>query len=354
MVAKVRIGFIGVGGVAQSRHLPALANIPEAELGPVWTRTPAKAQDAVEQYGFSSAAATWQEVAESPDVDAVIVATPPVLHRDATVAALTAGKHVLCQARMGLNLSHAQDMLAASRKHDLVTALYPPLPGLKGDRTMLRLLHEEGFVGDIREVHVTGMMSTPESDAYAWQTDPAVTGVNAMTLGMWVEILNRWVGPATRLAAIGRTHRTKRTDVAGDRVDAEVPDSIAIVADLECRATASYHFSSTASSIPAQTISIYGSNGALVYNLFGGEIVGATDGAANLGPIFIPEAEIRTQDTDSQWIRAILEGTSVSPDFEEGMRYMEFSEAVALSLKSGDMVSLPPPSQMEAWGNYLS
>ena len=72
MPAKVRIGFIGVGGVAQNRHLPALAKIPEAELGPVWTRTPAKAQDAVEQYGFSSASATWQEVAESPDVDAVI------------------------------------------------------------------------------------------------------------------------------------------------------------------------------------------------------------------------------------------------------------------------------------------
>jgi predicted dehydrogenase len=354
MAAKVRIGFIGAGGVAQSRHLPALEKIPEAELGPVWTRTASKTRDIVERYGFTSAAATWQEVAESPDVDAVIVATPPVLHRDATIAALSAGKHVLCQARMGLNLSHAQDMLAASRKRNLVTALYPPLPGLKGDRTMLRLLHEEGLVGDIREVRVTGMMSTPESDSYAWQADPAVTGVNAMTLGMWVEILNRWVGPATKLAAIGRTHRGTRTNSDGERVDAEVPDSVAIVADLECGATASYHFSSAASSVPTQTIAIYGSTGALVYDLFGGQIMGATDGGADLAPIDIPEAEVRTQDTDSQFVRAILEGTPVSPDFEEGMRYMEFSEAVALSLKSGEMVSLPPPARMAAWGSYLT
>ena len=353
MPARVRIGFIGAGGVAQSRHLPALAKIQEAELGPVWTRTSSKTQGIVEQYGFSSSVATWQEVAESPDVDAVIVATPPVLHRDATVTALAAGKHVLCQARMGQNLSHAQDMLAASRKRNLVTALYPPLPGLKGDRTMLRLLHDEGFVGDIREVRVTGMMSTPESDSYAWQADPAVTGVNAMTLGMWIEILNRWVGPATRLSAIGRTHRGARTAIDGERVDAEVPDSIAIVADLECGATASYHFSSAASSVPSQSIAIYGSTGALVYDLFGGQIMGATDGAADLVPVDIPEAEVRTQDTDSQFVRAILEGTSVSPDFEEGMRYMEFSEAVALSLKSGDMISIPPPACMAAWGSYL-
>jgi predicted dehydrogenase len=351
MPAKVRIGFIGAGGVAQSRHLPALAKIPGAELGPVWTRTATKTQGIVEQYGFTTAAATWREVAESPDVDAVIVATPPILHRDATIAALSAGKHVLCQARMGLNLSHAQDMLAASRNQDLVTALYPPLPGLKGDRTMLRLLHDEGFVGDIREVRVTGMMSTPESDSYAWQADSAVT---AMTLGMWIEILNRWVGPATKLVAVGRTHRGTRTTIDGERVDAEVPDSIAIVADLECGATASYHFSSAASSVPAQSIAIYGSTGALIYDLFGGQITGATDGDADLVPIDIPEAEVRTQDTDSQFVRAILEGTPVSPDFEEGIRYMEFSEAVALSLKSGDMVALPPPARMAAWGQYLS
>jgi predicted dehydrogenase len=219
---------------------------------------------------------------------------------------------------------------------------------------MLRLLHKEGFVGDIREVRVTGMMSTPESESYAWQADPAVTGVNAMTLGMWVEILNRWVGPATKLAAVGRSHRGTRTNSDGGRVDAEVPDSIAIVADLKCGATASYHFSSAASSVPPQTIAIYGSKGALVYDLFGGEITGATDGAADLEPIDIPDEEVRTQDTDSQFVRAILEGTPVSPDFEEGMRYMEFSEAVALSLQSGEMVSLPPPVRMSAWGSYLS
>ena len=75
--------------------------------------------------------------------------------------------------------------------------------------------------------------------------------------------------------------------------------------------------------------------------------------AADLAPVDIPEAEVRTQDTDSQFVRAILEGTPVSPGFEEGIRYMEFSEAVALSLKSGDMVSLPPPARMAAWGKSL-
>ena len=108
----------------------------------------------------------------------------------------------------------------------------------------------------------------------------------------WIQWL-RWVGPATKLAAIGRTHRATRTAIDGTRVDAEVPDSIAIVADLECGATGNYHLSSAASSVPPQTIAIYGSKGALVYDLFGGQIMGATDGAADLAPVDIPEAEVR-------------------------------------------------------------
>ena len=81
--------------------------------------------------------------------------------------------------------------------------------------------------------------------------------------------------------------------------------------------------------------------------------MGATNSAVNLEPIDIPMAEVRTQDTDYQFIRAILDGTPVSPDFEEGILYMEFSEAVALSLQSGSMVSLPPSPSMSAWGRYL-
>ena len=347
---RVRIGLIGAGGVARTRHLPALVNIPEADLRLVWSRDPARAAEAADEFGIAGTAPSWEEIAESDEIDAVIAATPPILHHPVTLRALSAGKHVLSQARMARNLGEAREMLRASEAApELVTCLYPPLPGLKGDRVMKRLL-ADGYVGDIREVRVTGASLIEPGEGYSWQSDPDVTGVNAMTMGMWAEVLNRWVGPATRVMATGASHRRTRTTSDGATVDAVVPDSLGIAADLECGATATYHFSTAAAFGPGSSIEIYGSRGALVYTLFEERIEGATSGDEAPRPIPVPGAEERRQTTDSEFVRAILEGTPVYPDFPEGVRYMEFSEAVAISLATGEAVPVPPPERMYAWG----
>ena len=350
----IRVGVVGAGWVACNRHLPALRQLPEADLRLIWSRDEDKARSVAAEFGVAGVVKQWQEVVESAEVDAVIIATPPVLHLPGTAAALHAGKHVLCQARMARNLSEAREMLRLARATSLVTALYPPRPGLKGDRVMQRLLHEQAFVGDILEVRVTAMALAPEKHGYSWANDPAVVGVNAMTLGMWAEVLDRWVGPAVRVMAMAKNHCKLRETPAGDWAEASVPDSLAIAADLQCGATATYHFSTHAAFGPGHAIEIYGSQGALVYRLFGDEILGASAGSTELEPIAIPPGEERFQDTDAAFMQAIREGTTVSPGFEEGLRYMEFSEAVALSVRTGAAVSMPPSQPaMDAWGQLL-
>ncbi len=349
----IRIGIIGAGWVVQNRHLPRLKETEGVDLRLIWSRDPDKAREVAGAFEISETANRWEEIVDSPEVDAVVVATPPVLHCDATVAALETGKHVLCQGRMARNLKEAQEMLLAAQTSQRVAALYPPLPGLKGDRVMRRLLHGEDFVGDIREVRVTGMALTEEAEGYAWQADPEVVGVNTMTLGMWSEVLNRWVGPARRVVATGKVHRGARKTAEGSQAEAVVPDSLGIAAELECGATATFHFSNCAAFGPGHTIEVYGSKGALVYALFAEEIRGASEGGEALQPIAVPPEEERRQDTDAEFVRAIREGARVSPDFEEGVRYMAFCEAVALSLETGAAVSVPPSPKMESWGRCL-
>jgi predicted dehydrogenase len=349
----VRIGIIGAGWVVRNRHLPALGSIPGVEVRLIWSRDHNKARKVATEFGIPKISNRWQEVVESPELDAVVVATPPILHLPATVAALEAGKHVLCQARMARNLKEAQEMLRAARASRLVTALYPPRPGLKGDRVMRRLL-QEGFVGDIREVRVTAMTLAESGEGYHWKTDPDVVGVNAMTMGLWVEILNRWVGPATTVVATGKVHHKRRRTLEGEWTEAVVPDSLVVAAELECGATASYHLSTCASFGPGNSIEIYGSRGALIYQLSTDEIRGASTGSENLEPITIPPDEERLHSTDAEFIRAIREGTQVSPDFAEGVRYMAFCEAAAISLKTGTTVPVPPPQPaMYSWGRFL-
>ena len=173
------------------------------------------------------------------------------------------------------------------------------------------------------------------------------------TMGMWAEVLNRWVGPARSLSATATSHLESRTTSEGGVAAATVPDSIAISAELECGATASYHFSTHASFAPPQAIEIYGTRGAIHYTMFGDVLRGATTGDEGLREIEVPDDEVRLQTTDAEFVRAILHGATVEPDFQEGVRYMEFTEAVAISAHTRQSVSLPPKPTMEAWGQPL-
>ena len=350
----IRVGIIGAGWVAETRHLPALARTPGVSCRAIWSRDPAKARKLAQQFAIPAVARKWEEVCDSADIEAVVVATPPVLHCPATLRALEAGKHVLCQARMARNLSEAQRMVAAAKSSGRVTALYPPRPGLKGDRLMKRLLHEENFVGDVTELRVTGMSFEKPPAGYDWRLDPAVVGVNALTLGLWVEVAQRWVGPAALVSAVAKVHRPVRRSATGASVAAIVPDSVVAAGTLRCGAAFSYHLSQSASFSPGHGIEIYGSRGALIYRLFSEEILGATGDAGEPAPMVVSAEEERSQTTDREFIDAIRRGVAVSPTFEEGLRYMEFCEAVALSEHSGSAVRLPlAQPAMDSWGKRL-
>ena len=197
--------MIGSGKVAQGRHIPRLQKIPDVHISHAWSRTKGVAESAAKDFGIPNVVNNWKEIVDSPDIDAVVITAPPVLHMPATLAALDSGKHVLCQARMARNLSEARVMFEASEDTDLVTTLYPPVPGLKGDRVMQRLLHDEGYVGDVLDVHITAI-SPAIPEAGGWQVDPQIVGVNTMTLGILAEVFNQWVGPARSVSASSANH----------------------------------------------------------------------------------------------------------------------------------------------------
>lgn len=353
MTNSVKIGIIGAGKVARSRHLEYLKSVPEAEVVIAWSRTPANTEAIAKDFGIPKTTTRWQDVIESPDVDAVIIATPPVMHHEATLASLAAGKHTLCQARMARNLSEALEMYDAAQKSELVTCLYPPLPGMKGNNVVLRLINDDDFVGDITEVHVTGMAAAASANGYDPQRDPEVHGINFLTMGMWAEVLTRWVGPSSKVSAVGNIRYGKRTTLDGSLVPGNMPDSVAITAELECGATASFHFSNSTAFAPPNAIEIYGTKGALRYVMFGDLLLGAQSGDDDWSTINIPPEEEGSQDSDIQFVKAILGGPSPTPSFKDGLQYMEFTEAVAQSIQNGKTISVPPEPKLNDWRDIL-
>jgi predicted dehydrogenase len=297
----------------------------------------------VAEFGVPEVETEWRRVVERPDLDAVFIATPPYLHCEATLAALDAGKHVFCQARMARTAGEARAMYERSRQSDRVTMLCPPPNGMRGDRVMRRLLRE-GFVGAVRDVHATGFAAS-YADANAplhWRQDVDISGYNTLTLGMWIEVLHRWVGPHRKVAAVTRVHTPTRSRAEGGPAAAvRVPDSVAIAAELASGAVGAYHFSGVARFAPANQVQIYGSEGTLLYDLGTEEIRGARVGDAGLAPLPIPPDEERPWTVERDFIDAIRHGTPVEPSFQDGLLYMEFTEAVARAAESGQSVMLP-------------
>jgi predicted dehydrogenase len=339
---EIRIGIIGAGGIVRHRHLPGLRAIPDVAVQVVCNRARERAEQVAAEFGVPEVETEWRHVIERPDLDAILIGTPPYLHCEATLAALDAGKHVFCQARMARDATEARAMYERSLRSDRVTMLCPPPNGMRGDRVMRRLIGE-GYLGAVRDVHATGLAAS-YADACAplhWRQDTAISGVNTLTLGMWTEVLHRWVGPHAAVAAVSRVHTPVRARPGGgppERV--RIPESVAIAAELVSGAVGSYHFSGVARFAPHNTIQIYGSEGTLLYDLETEEIRGARVGDTGLAPIPISPEEERPWTVERDFIDAIRLGRPVEPSFHDGLLYMEFTEAVWRAAESGQRVEV--------------
>jgi len=113
---KIGIGIIGCGKIAQTRHIPEYAQNPNAELIGYYDFVYERAEEMAKIYG-GIAFSTVEELLNSTEIDAVSVCTANNAHASMTVAALEAGKHVLCEKPMATTLAECEAMVEASLKH---------------------------------------------------------------------------------------------------------------------------------------------------------------------------------------------------------------------------------------------
>lgn len=340
---RVGIGFIGAGGIARERHLPGLKAVPGVDFVTIANRTRASAAKIAAEYGFREVLDDWHDVVEHPDVDAVFVTAPPYVHRDATIAALEAGKHVFCQARLARTYAEALEMYDEARRSDRVTMVCPPPHAMRGDRFMKKLIGE-GYLGTLREVHVHSLAGAfaDASLPLHWRQDSFISGYNTLNVGMLAEVVHRWVGYFREITALTAYHVPRRRKVGSvQEVAVDVADSLGVVGTLRNGALAVFHFSGTAYFGGENRIELYGSEGTLVYKISTHEITGARRGDKDLAPLTIPADLVREWTAEADFIDAIRNGTPVTPDFEEGLRYMEFTEAVYRSASSRRTITLP-------------
>jgi predicted dehydrogenase len=348
MAAPLRIGLIGAGDNTRKKHIPGLRALESVELVAVCNRRRSSSEAVANEYGIPKVHEHWEDVVSDRTIDAVVIGTWPYLHAPITIAALEAGKHVLCEARMSMNAAEARTMLEASRKHSNRIAQLVPSPfGLHGDEVIRHKL-ESGYIGELREYQVVGL-SGALADAKAplsWRQDAALSGVNMLTLGILHETVLRWLPNPVRVMAQAHAFIPGRVDPqSGVRRPVGTPDSVQVLTVLPSGARGVYQFSGVTPLGGGMYSRLFGSDGVLHYDLSTDRIYGVNckeaQASGELQELPIPPEQARGWQVEMDFVNSIRIGSPVKlTDFETGVAYMEFTEAVARSAQTGEAVEV--------------
>jgi predicted dehydrogenase len=342
----VRIGIVGAGANTRTRHIPGFRAIPGVEIVGVVNRTGESSARVAKEFGIPKTYPDWRAVIDDPQVDAVCIGTWPDMHCAITCAALEAGKHVLCEARMARTAEEAHRMHAAAIAQPGVAAQIVPSPfGLIQDR-FIRQMIEQGYIGQLREVVVLGADSIfwDYTLPLHWRQDARISGLNVLSLGILHETVSRWIPQTTRVfAQTCRFERQRPIPGTQGLVDVTVPDSVQIVTLLEGGARGMYHMSGITMFGPGKQIHLYGSRGTAKYLITPEEqLFCGRAGDAELRLVEIPAEQRGGWRVEAEFVAAVRGHEKVHfTDFAAGVRYMEFTEAVARSAALNLPVDLP-------------
>lgn len=193
---KIRVAVIGNGSICRHRHAPEYAANQNVELVAFADRVPERAKHCADKYG-GKAYSKWEDVLALKNVDAVSVCTPNALHAPIAIAALGAGKHVLCEKPMATSDPEARAMIDAAKKAGKFLMI--------GHNQRLAPLHvkakqilESGIIGKVITFRTSFSHGGPEGwsieGATGWFFDKKQAFVGAMgDLGVHKADLLRWL-----------------------------------------------------------------------------------------------------------------------------------------------------------------
>ena len=161
-----KIGIIGCGKVAQVRHIPEYTANPDAEIVGYFDINTARAENLAKEYG-GRAYPSWEELIADKAIDAVSVCTTNVTHAEIAIAAMRAGKHVLCEKPMATTLEDCERMAAAAKETGRYLMIGQNQRLTKAHLRAKKII-ESGLIGEIVSFRTVFGHGGPET----WSVDP--------------------------------------------------------------------------------------------------------------------------------------------------------------------------------------
>ena len=358
-MASIGVALIGSGGIALANHFPGLALCSEAKLVALCDTNPETLEKASKATGVTHAYTNYQDALNRDDVHAVIVATPNFVHAPIVLAAVAAGKHVLCEKPLAMDLAESIKMYhaaeAAGVRH-MTAFTYRFVPAMH----YMSYLCRSGKLG--KPYHFRAQRFQDWSDRnLAWRQVKklAATGEMGDMLSHRIDYGHFLIGPMTRVV----TQLRRFVDVRGGQ-PSDLDDWVGMLADFDGGTTGVLESTKLATGRgeggrSKDYCEVNGSEGSAIYYLNKPhEIQLGHKGGSGLETVPVPREFLTwpgskrdptvgdpiatfRYDQDVEFIDAIVDKRPCRPSFLDGVRVQAVMEAALISDREKKWIDVP-------------
>ena len=377
MTKPVNIGLIGYGfmGRAHSNAYRRVANFFPNEHQPVLKgvcgRDSEKVAEFAKTWGYESTETDWRKLIERDDIDAIDICTPNNTHKEMAIAALEAGKMVLCEKPLSMNVAEGEEMVAAAEKAgvpNIVWYNYRRVPAV----TLAKQLIDEGRLGRIfhyRAVFLqdwTIATDLPQGGAALWRLDAAAagSGVTGDLLAHCIDTAIWLNGSVDRVTAMTETFVKERMhNLTGKVEKVGIDDACAFLARFKNGSLATFESTRYARGHKAlYTFEINGEHASIAWDLHdlhrleyfdhrddsivrGWRSIHVTDGdQPYMGNWWVPGLQIGYEHSFvhqvADFFKGLDDGKPVGPTFRDALETQRVCDAVLESARSESWVAV--------------
>ena len=380
MAKTLNVGMIGYGFMGRThsnayRKVTHFFDVPyEPVLKVACGLVEEEAKAFAKQWGYESHCTDWRQVIENPDIDVVDICVPNNVHAEIAIAAAEAGKMIVCEKPLALNVAQAREMVEAVEKAgvaNLVSFNYRRVPAV----TLAKSLIDEGLLGHIfhyRAVFLqdwTISADVPQGGMATWRLDvkAAGSGVTGDLLAHCIDTAMWHNGPITRVNAMTETFIKERMHAETGKVEpVGIDDACTFFCRFENESLGNFESTRYARGHKAlYTFEINGEHASIRWDLHdlhrlewfdhrdagrlrGWRSVHITDHGGDhpyMDHWWVPGLQIGYAETFvhqvADFMTAVDKGEPCSPTFREGLATQKVCEAVLESAKTGTWVDVP-------------
>jgi predicted dehydrogenase len=323
---KLGIALVGLGNYAGGQLAPALQHTKNCYLAGIVTGTPEKAKSWSEKYNIPQKNIynyeNFDTIAQNPDIDIVYVVLPVALHKEFTIRAAKAGKHVICEKPMAVNAADCRDMIAACKQANRMLSIGYRLHFEPHHIEVMRLGQKQ-ILGKVTQLETANGFNY-RGDPNAWRLKKALSGGGAlMDMGIYAIQGARYTLGQEPIA-VKATQEKTRPDFFKE-VDETIFWELEFPGNFTAKGKSSYN--NNWGYLKAKT-----ANG--FFELEPAYAYSGIDGKTSNGPMNIPNVIQQALQMDD-FANCVITKKPTRVPGEEGLKDMKVIDAIYRSLDSG-------------------